>query len=581
MVDLKAIPFCLNDEQIKWVNDTISGMTLEEKIGQIFILLKAKPGVNEAEIKETVEKFGQGGHRWQGGNKETAYEQNYLYQKYSKYPLLIAANCDEGGNGCLPEGTFVSTAAEAGAGKGTEAAYHIGLVSGREASAIGVNWMFNPIVDIYKNWRNSIVNTRSFGDDPDVVLENARAYIRGIKDANPNMACTIKHFPGDGVDELDPHLALAHNDLSAQEWKDSFGKVYQALIDEGIEAIMIGQITCPAMSREINPALKDEELLPATLAPELLTGLLRERMGFNGVVVSDASHMIGMAAVMPREEIVPKCIEAGCDMFLFANDVEEDMAYLKAGLENGMLSQERFDDAVLRIMAMKAKLNLNDEKVRFADKALLEQVGSAEHHAFTEKAADECITLVKDTKNYLPWDVAKKKRALLVYTYTTPNSKGFAGDPVKDLIKAELERVGFEVTLSPNYYDLELKNGVSPMNFVMMLNHETRESFKNKYDVVFVFANVKGYAQTNMMRITWSINHSCEMPWYVSEVPTIAVSLNYTNHLIDLAQIHTYINAYGSNVENVRAVAEKIVGKSEFKGTANETVFCGRWDTRL
>ena len=120
MVDLKANPFNLNDEQIKWVEDTYNSMSLDEKIGQLFVLLKAIPGVNEELIKGTLDQFHQGGLRWQGGDKETVYLQNTTYQKNSKVPLFVAANCDDGGIGAVPEGTFVATAAECGAGEGTE-----------------------------------------------------------------------------------------------------------------------------------------------------------------------------------------------------------------------------------------------------------------------------------------------------------------------------------------------------------------------------------------------------------------------------------------------------------------------------
>ena len=188
MVDLRAMPFCLADTQIQWVEETIAGMTLDEKLGQLFVLLKTNPGVNEEEIETALTQSHQGGLRWQGGDADTVYLQNTTYQKHSKIPLLIATNCDDGGNGVVPEGTFVATAAECGAGNGTEHAYHVGLVAGREASAAGCNWMFNPVCDIYKNWRNTIVNTRSFGSDPDKVIANARAYIKGIKDATTVVA---------------------------------------------------------------------------------------------------------------------------------------------------------------------------------------------------------------------------------------------------------------------------------------------------------------------------------------------------------------------------------------------------------
>lgn len=582
MVDLRAKPFYLDEEQIRWVEETIAGMTLEEKLGQLFVNLKAVPGVNEDAIREGLGKSHQGGLRWQGGDKETVYQQNVTYQKYSKIPLFIAANCDDGGSGCLPEGTFVATAAEAGASDNDETAYHIGLVAGREATAIGCNWMFNPVADIYMNWRNTIVNTRSFGDSVDKVIENTRAYIRGIKDANPNMACTAKHFPGDGVEELDQHLVLGVNTLSPDEWEASFGKVYQTLINDGLEAVMVGHIALPEMSRKLRPGIADTKIMPATLAPELLNDLLREKMGFNGLIITDASHMVGMTAMSKREDAVPGAIAAGCDMFLFSNDIEEDLSFMKAGYEKGILTEERLSDALHRIIGLKAHLHLYEENVRIPSHDLLERyVGCEEHKNYTAQAARECITLVKDTQKLLPVNSAEKKKAYLVYVQSTPTSKGYQGDPVKQVVIEELERAGFEVDVCPNYHDLEVLNGVSPMNFVKMLGHGTRKEFAENHDIVFLVFNIKGYAQENEVRVRWSCNHSCELPWYNLEVPTLGISLNYTNHLIDVPQLKTFVNAYGSDRTHIRTAIEKVCGKSEFKGKANDKVFCERWETRL
>ena len=580
MVDLKAKPFYLSDAEIQWVEDTIASMALDEKLGQLFVLLKGIPGADENMIRGMMQGA-PGGMRWQGGDKQTVAKQNRLFQQYSRIPVLIAGNCDDGGSGVLSEGSFVATAAEAGASEGTETAYRIGYVAGREASAIGVNWMFNPVADVYRNWRNTIVNTRSFGSDPDRVIDCARAYIRGIKDANPHMACTCKHFPGDGWDENDPHISPAYIGASVEDWMQSYGRVYRTLIDEGLEAVMTGQISFPAWSRKCDPAIKDSEILPASLAPELLQELLRGELGFNGLIISDASHMIGMAGVMERKEAVPRCIAAGCDMFLFANDFAEDLGYLRAGYEAGVVTEERLSDALHRVLGLKAHLKLYDEAVRYPDPALLDEVGCEEFRRYTAQAADRGVTLVKDTRGYLPLDPEKQKNALLIYVRSTPNSKGDKGDGVRERIAGELERVGFCVTQCPSFYDRENENGPHPMNFVRQMLMEPREVFKKKYDVVFVFVNIKGYAQRNVERLSWSSGHSMELPWYTEEVPTVGVSLNYTNHLIDLANIHCFINAYGPNRENIRAAVEKIVGRSEFHGTADETVFCGRWDTRL
>ena len=424
MVDLRAKPFYLSEEELRWVEDTIASMTLEEKLSQLFVLLKGVPGADENMIRELMESCRPGGMRWQGGDMKTVAKQNALFQKYSRIPVFIAANCDDGGVGVLPkEGTFIATAAEAGASEGTETAYRIGYTAGREASAVGVNWMFNPVADVYKNWRNTIVNTRSFGSDPDKVTDCARAYIKGIKDANPNMACTCKHFPGDGSDELDPHNSPAYNRCSVEEWMESYGKVYRTMIEEGLEAVMTGQISFPAWSRKCFPKIQDSEILPASLAPEILKDLLREELGFNGLIISDASHMIGMAGVMERRLAVPRCIAAGCDMFLFANDFEEDLGYLRAGVENGTVSEERLDDALHRVLGLKAHLKLYDEKVRTPDPSLMEEVGCAEFYQYAAEAADRGVTLVKDTRHLLPIDVKEKKRALLVYVRSTPTPK--------------------------------------------------------------------------------------------------------------------------------------------------------------
>ena len=133
----------------------------------------------------------------------------------------------------------------------------------------------------------------------------------------------------------------------------------------------------------------------------------------------------------------------------------------------------------------------------------------------------------------------------------------------------------------PSFYDLEVATGVNFMNMVAMMDKGTLRSFRENHDFALIVINVKGYAQENWVRLKWSCNHSKEAPWYNEEIPTIAMSLNYTNHLIDIAQVHTYINAYGSNRIHIRKAIEKMMGLSPFKGKAQESVFCERWDTRL
>ncbi len=578
MVDLRKAPYNLDDEGIKWVENTIASMTLDEKVGQLFTLLQKDPRPDS--VKEILTKHHQGGHRWTEHSSEDVFKQIKFMQENSKIPLLVAANCDDGGNGVAKDGTFIATPAQAGASLSEETAYNMGLVSGKEATSVGCNWLFNPLVDIFMNWRNSIVNTRSFSDNADDVIKYARAYMKGAHESN--IACCGKHFPGDGVEERDQHLVMGVNDLSVEDWENSFGKVYQTLIDEGLESIMVGHIALPEMTRKLRPGIKDHDIMPATFSKELLTDLLREKMGFNGLVLTDASHMVGFTATEKREIALPKSIAAGCDMILFANDIEEDMGYVKKAIDEGTITQERLQDALSRILGLKAKLKLYKRENIIIDETIREKViGCQEHLKLQEKAADDCITLVKDTKQYLPINPNKQKRAYLVYVQSTPTSKGFTGDPVKPVVLEELQKAGFDVTVADNFHDLEIENGVKPTNKFRMMTRPRMKDFSESYDVVFLVINVTGYAQENNVRIRWSSNHSSEFPWYVTEVPTVGISLNYTTHLIDVPQVKTFVNAYGSTRTSIKTAIEKVCGKSEFKGKANDTVFCGKWDTRL
>ena len=571
MVDLRAKPFSLSDEQIKWVEDTIADMTLDEKVGQLFINLTLRR--DPAYLRELCEKYHIGGARWQGGTLEEVYEQNSFLQENSKIPLLIAANCEAGGNGAVKEGTMVATGAACAASPTVETMRDMARVGAAEAAAIGCNWTFAPVCDVVSNWRNTIVNTRAYGNDPEQIIALSRTYMEEMR--AQGVACAAKHFPGDGSEERDQHLVMGCNDLSCEEWDASYGNVYRALIDAGLESIMVGHICQPAYSRRFRPGIEDKDIKPATMSPELLQDLLRGQLGFNGLILTDASHMAGLNAAGPRSEVVPGVIAAGCDMVLFFNDPGEDIEYMKRGLENGVVTKERLDDALRRILGLKAKLGLN--KLQFPSKDGLSKVGCAAHHEAAARAAEESV---KDTQGLLPIDPKEKRRVLLYYVESAPVSLADGPDKGKQRFIDELTAAGFDVTAPKDYYELEME-GANPGNRFRMMGKEPMEEVRRKYDLVIVALAMNGYAQTNNVRVTYSAGHSFEIPWYEHELPTLCVSLNYTNHLIDVPMMKTYVNAYASTPEYLHALVEKLTGKSEFKGRYNELVWCGRWDTKL
>lgn len=564
LVNLKAKPFYLSEEDIQWVEDTIADMSTEEKIGQLFINFFVD--IDPAKVKMVCDKYHIGGARYHGGNSKQVHELLSELQKVSKVPLLIAANCDAGGNGAISDGTYVASAAQCEASGSEEVAYNAGYVSGCEAEAIGVNWNYGPCTDIVMNWRNTIVNTRAYGKNAEDVIKYSKAYIRGLKQSN--VAECAKHFPGDGTEERDQHLVLGVNELSVEEWDNSFGKVYKELIDDGLKTIMAGHFVLPEYQRKLVPRIKDEDMLPATLAPELITGLLKEQLGFNGLVLTDASHMVGMAAAMKRKDQVPAAIAAGCDMFLFFNDQEEDFQFMLDGYNKGVITQERLHDALRRILGLKASLKLHEKQKNntlIPPKEGLDVIGCEKHLKMAADAADAGISLIKDTWNQLPIKPSTHKRIRLHTLFGEIGGLTHGSDEAEKIIIEELEKAGFEVTLHDGAS--RDKGKVSELS--------------QNFDAAIVVADIVGYAGENNYRIRWKVPMSTDIPWFVYEIPTVFISLNFTTHLTDVPMVKTYINAYKDTREVIRQTIQKIMGESEFKGTHfNDNVWCNMWETK-
>ena len=352
MIDLKAKPFFLHDEDIRWVEETLASMTLEQKAGQVFCPMgfSADPGL----LRHLVNDIGVGGMMYRPGFAAEIQDTHRTIQSLAKIPLLLAANTERGGDGLAFEGTSFGQPMAAAATNDPENAYRMGYTACAEGAALGLNWSFAPIVDINYEFHNPITNVRTFGSDVERVIACGSAYMRGARENG--VAVSIKHFPGDGVDERDQHILTSVNSLSREEWDESFGKVYSTLIEQGAETVMVGHIALPAYASE------EERYLPASLSSSIMTGLLRDKLGFNGLISTDATPMVGFTAAMPREKAIPTAIAAGADMILFNKDLEEDYRFLLSGLENGLVTEERLNEAVTRILATKAALGLHKKQ---------------------------------------------------------------------------------------------------------------------------------------------------------------------------------------------------------------------------
>ncbi|RFA08132.1 glycosyl hydrolase [Subtercola boreus] len=578
MVDLAASPFNLGPDAIEWVHTTIASMTLEEKIGQLFINLNTR--FDPAYLDSVIDGFHVGGIRYMGSDSATVQQHIRYAQSRSKIPLLVASNPEMGGFGSADDGTLVSTHLQAGSHPDASIAREMGRIAGVETAAMGCNWAFAPIVDIHYNWRNTVISTRAFGNEPGVVIERAKEYFDGLSESKTVAA--MKHFPGDGVDERDQHVVTSYNTLSLERWEESYGRVYRELIAHGIQSIMVGHIGAPELSRAFRPGIADADIRPATLAPELLNDLLRGELGFNGLILTDASMMVGMTQAMRRRDLVPAAIAAGCDMFLFFREPSEDFQYMLDGYRTGVITEQRLQDALERILGLKATLDLHVTPTAelVPPVEALSIIGSDAHHAVAAAVADKTVTLVKDTQNNLPLDPKTHRRIRL---YGVSGEADFTGtDPNGYLAIAaeELEAAGFEVHVFKNAKQ-RAAEGEAGVYFHTVMAEEANGDYPNRYDAAVVFANVAGFAQEASVRIRWSTPMAAEIPWYVTEVPTVFVSVNQPNHLIDVPMVKTMVHAHNPSREAIHAAVQKIVGLSPFQGTFNDNVWCDTFGTRL
>lgn len=555
-MDLKKKPFYLNDADIEWVEKTLEQMTLEEKIGALFCPIGYS---TDPEYLDMMLGFHIGGLFFRDGVGEEMRKTFEYAQSHSNIPLLIPSNLEAGGDGAATDGTPYGKQMACAAAGDKKYAYRLGKIACSEASALGINWAFAPVVDIDMNYHNPITNVRTYGDNPETVYTYAKEYMRAAKECN--VAVSIKHFPGDGVDERDQHLLTSVNSLSMEEWNETYGKIFKRLIEDGALTVMAGHIAMPAYQEYYNPRTEGS-IIPASLSRELLNNLLRDKLGFNGLVITDATPMVGFTAAMAREKSVPLAIESGCDMFLFNKDLAEDYQFMMNGYKNGILSEKRLMEANKRILALKAALKLHEKKAEgtlVPHEDSLQVLKSKQHTEWARELADASITLVKDSQKLLPIDAEKYSKVLLEIMGNFPSN-----ERVLKQVKEELEKKKFQVFV----YEKE--------NFEVGVDNVKK--FKEKYDLVIYIGNVENASNQTTNRLNWYTfwGQGNNVPWFANEIPVMFISVANPYHLLDVPMIKTYINCYSNNEFVIESVVNKITGNSEFKGKNPVDPFCGR-----
>ncbi len=407
-------------------------------------------------------------------------------------------------------------------------AYEMGLQTGKKARSVGYQWTFSPCVDILGNRRSPIVSIRTTGEDAETVLRYSGAYMKGLMDGG--LYVTLKHFPGDGYSDHDQHLCTTENPLSREEWDKSFGMVYRTLINEGAQAIMPGHIALPAYDE-----LDESTGLypPASISKNLLTGLLREQLGFEGIIVSDATNMSGFCGYTNLYRASALFLEAGGDCLLFMKGTEEYLAGMKKQLANGTLTMETLKDRAYRMMCFTESYFENEIPAEGDDKALA---------ACCEQITRRSVELLRDKVHLLPMKLGTGSRV----AHFILNNDWIKGNAVTDQLDEELRARGVTVDSftdpGPSLALRTARDGGYDLILCSILN-----------EVSFGVSTVKlsGKIARNLMN-----------GWMRYDTPAVFVSYGDPYFAYDYECLtDTVINTYGTGDFTASAVAELICGK--------------------
>jgi beta-N-acetylhexosaminidase len=537
------------------VQETLTQMTLREKIGQTMLMLPDKEKEMElggGSLREFFRRYPVSGYfmDWmlfegvaEADKMKVQLERIAEYKKNSGQPLIFQQDYESGVN--LPGMTPFPNEMTLGAADSEEAAFAYGRAIALESRSAGISWVLHPVADLNLNRFNPITNIRSVSDDPERAARILRAQITGLQENG--VAATIKHFPGDGVDFRDQHLLTTCNSLSMKDWEPSYGFVYRELIQCGTAAVMPGHITLPAYQKEKKHGL----YLPATLSSELLTGLLKKELGFDGVIISDAMMMGGFRGWYPdRLEGEIQCFLAGADMLLwpsyaFLDEVEKR-------IHDGRIPIERLDDAAGRVLSLKQCFGLLEpgyEPVR--------PLRPQELQCNKETAGKICrdaVTLLRDRNKLLPISPERSKHICLVAV--TPHNRKTGDRLLKELQYTQrlLQQEGFDADFRHN---------------LLYESDGWEEELSKRYDLtIFLTARIP-HAPIGPLQF---FNDEAESVWGINAMagsPVIVISYGdpYLNDEY-FKRIPCCINAYSGTASMQEAVIEALTGKIPFAGSS-------------
>ncbi len=528
--------------QKPWAERILNKLTLREKIAQMMVYHMNMRFLNEEnpkwkEITSLLQTDGIGGiHIWFGDAGTSLTLLNEI-QRRSKLPILVDADIENGVNRRFPEGTDLPPLMAIAATGSSHFAYEAGKIAALESRALGIHWNFSPVTDVNNNPNNPIINTRSFGEDPDVVGEYAVQFMKGLQDNG--MLATAKHFPGHGDTETDSHTSLATIPSDSTRLWSLELKPFQTVIDAGIDAVMVAHVHAPDLQPNAN--------LPATLSPFWVTGVLRDKMGFKGVIVTDSMTMGGVTRNYSDPYALIKAINAGCDFILQNYNLKGSIDIVEDAVQKGIISEGRIDAAALKMLKMKEKIGLHEQRFIFMEEAR-KVLGNKIFKESANEIATKSITLVKNENNILPLTLEKNEELIVIDIYDYPNDHD-ESVTTKNLKRSGLKIRSLQVDESDStfYYESILKN--IPNNAPIILNSFASPSaWKNR---IFL------------------PDHQMEFIHKLNQISTRVLLISFGNpYLIQgLPETPAYVCAWKGSTVMQKAMVKTLLGKDDFTGT--------------
>ena len=407
--------------QGEWVDETLRQLSLRDKIAQMVHVRTPGRFINRnseefKKLEALIRDNNIGGLALFAGN---VYESAILlneFQGMSKLPLLVSSDFERGAAFRIDDATSFPWTMALGAAGDEELAYRQGLATARESRAMGVHWIFAPVVDVNNNPDNPVINIRAFGSEPADVSRLGVAFIRGAQAGG--VLTTAKHFPGHGDTDIDSHINMPILEADMERLERIEFVPFRRAIEAGVDTVMTAHVAVPQLTKGVKT--------PGTLSPEIITGVLKNSLGFSGIVVTDALEMEGVKKQYGNGEAAVAAVKAGVDVLLLPPDAEEAINAVERAVKSGEISEKRIDESVKKILEAKQRLGLDKNRATDIGK-IGSLVSSPENIELAHEIAARAVTVIKDEKRILPLNPSDKRRVYgLVLTPVVDAESGTA-----------------------------------------------------------------------------------------------------------------------------------------------------------